>query len=135
MKLISVVYPASYSWPEVMNIMLKNDMKIKWIDDSQGVTLEKFMSIEMVAVKSCKSPVNSRWNDWQSIVIEVEYGDTGIDKAEENSQYLQTYDAMHKTTESEREAKDPFTKQNNMYAQVRFLRSIIPQIQRLRLRC
>ena len=99
-----------------MNIMLKNDMKIKWIDDSQGVTLEKFMSIEMGAVKSCKSPVYSGWNDWQNIIIEIAYSDTGMDKADENSQYLETYDAMHKTTQSEREANDPFTKQINKYA-------------------
>ena len=90
-------------------IMLKNDMKIKWIDESQGVSLEKFMNIEMVAVKSCKSPVYFRWNGWQNIIIEIEYGDTGIEKAGENSQYLETYDAMRKTTESEREAKDPIT--------------------------
>ena len=76
MKLNSVVYSASHIWLEVMNIMLKNDMKIKWIDDSQGVTLEKFMSIEMGAVKSCKSPVCSGWNDRQNIIIEIEYGDT-----------------------------------------------------------
>ena len=59
MKLKFVVYPAFYSWLEVMNIMMMShiDMKIKWIDDPQGVTLEKFMSIEMVAVKSCKRPV------------------------------------------------------------------------------
>ena len=107
MKLNSMVYLASRSWPEVMNIMMMShiDMKIKWIDDSQGVTLEKFMSIEMVAVKSCKSPVYSRWNDWQSINIEIEYGYTGMDKTDENSQYLETCDAMRKTTESEREGK------------------------------
>ena len=91
-------------------------MKFKWIDDSQGVTLEKFMSIEMVAVKSYKSPVFSGWNDWQNIIIEIECGDTGMDKADENSQYLETYDAMRKTTESEREAKDPITEQINKYA-------------------
>ena len=148
-KLNSVVYLASYSWAEVINIMLMCDMKtksrqsqgvplkkfmsaqrnqtedvqlaginmkIKWIDDSQGVTLEKFMSIEMVAVKSCKSPVYSRWNGWQNIIIEIEYGDTGMDKADENSQYLETYDAMRKLTENEREAKDPITEQINKYA-------------------
>ena len=115
MKLNSVVYPASHIWPEVMNIMLKNDMKIKWIDDSQGVTLEKFMRVEMVAVKSCKSLVYSGWNDWQNIIIEIEYGDTGMDKADENSQYLETYDAMRKTTESECEAKDPIKEQINKY--------------------
>ena len=45
-KLNSVVYLGSRSWPEVMNIMLKNDMKIKWIDESQGVSLKKFMSAQ-----------------------------------------------------------------------------------------
>ena len=117
MKLNSVVYLASRSWPEVMNIMMMShiNMKIKWIDDSQGVTLEKFMSIEMIAVKSCKSSVYSRWNGWQNIIIEIEYGDTGMDKADENSQYLETYDAMRKMTESEREAKDPITEQINKY--------------------
>ena len=41
MKLNSVVYLASRSWPEVMNIMMMShiNMKIMWIDDSQGVTL------------------------------------------------------------------------------------------------
>ena len=55
-------------------------------------------------------------NDWQNIIIEIEYGDTGMDMADENSQYLETYDAMRKTTESEREAKDPITEQINKYA-------------------
>ena len=69
----------------------------------------------MIAVKSCKSPVYSRWNEWQNIIIEIEYGDIWMDKADENSQYLETYDAMRKTTESEREAKDPITEQINKY--------------------
>ena len=61
MKLNSEVYLASRSWPEVINIIMMShiDLKIKWIDDSQGVTLEKFMSIEVVAVKSCKRSVYS----------------------------------------------------------------------------
>ena len=42
------------------------------------------VDIEMFAVKSCKSPVYSRWNDWQSIVIETEYGYAWMDKAAEN---------------------------------------------------
>ena len=90
-------------------------MKIKWIDESRGVAVEKFMSIEMVAVKSCKSLVYSGWNEWQNIIIEIEYADTGMDKADENSQYLETYYAMRKTMESEREAKDPITEQMNKY--------------------
>ena len=48
------------------------------------------------AAKSYKSPDYSRWNGWQSIVFEFEYGDDWKDKAEENSQCLETYDAMRK---------------------------------------
>ena len=51
---------------------------------------------EMVAVKLCKSP--DYFNCWQSIVIETEYGHAQVDKADENSQRLETYDAMRKTT-------------------------------------
>ena len=135
MKLNLMVYLASYSWPEVINIMLMCDMKTK-SRQSQGVSLNKFMSaqhrnqtedvkelvllkgliivdIEMFAVKSYKSPVYSRWNDWQSIVIETEYGCAWMDKADENSQCLETYDAMRKTTESECEAKDQIMVQIN----------------------
>ena len=124
-------------------VMSHIDMKIKWIDESQGVPLEKFMSAqhrnhaedvkenklkglvivhcyqfdnEMIAVKSYKGPDYSRWNDWQSIVIETEYDDAWMDKADENSQCLETYNAMRKTTESEREAKDQITEQINKYA-------------------
>ena len=69
---------------------------------------------EMVAVKSCKSPDYSGWNGWQSIVIETEYCDALVDKVE-NSQRLETYDAMRKTTESEREAEDQIMEQVNKY--------------------
>ena len=142
MKLDSVVYLASCSWPEVMNIMLMCDMKIKWIDESQGVSLKEFMGAqhrnqtedvkenmlkglvivhcyrfdnEMIAVKSYKSSDCSGWNGWQNIVIETEYGYAWVDKADENSQCLETYDAMRKTTESEREAKDQIMEQINKY--------------------
>ena len=101
-------------------------MKINWIDDSQGVPLEELrrtrqeaddvkenrtegliiVEIELVAVKSCKCPGSSGWNGWQSIVNETEYSDAWVDKADENSQRLETYDAMREMTESEREAKD-----------------------------
>ena len=102
----------------LMYLASRSYMKIKWIDESQGVSLKKFMSaqhrnqtkdvkenmlkglnivdIEMFAGKSCKSSVYFRWNDWQSIVIETEHG---------------------------------------IKNQVRFLRSILPQNRRLRLRC
>ena len=74
------------------------------------------VDIEMVAVKSCKSPDYSRWIGWQSIVIETEYGDAWMDKADKNSQCLEKYDAMRKTMESEREAKDQIMEQVNKYA-------------------
>ena len=35
-----------------------------------------------------------------------------VDKADENSQRLETYDAMRKTTESEREAEDQIMEQS-----------------------
>ena len=39
-----------------------------------------------------------------------------LDKADKNSQRPETYDAMRKTTESVREAKDQITEQTNKYA-------------------
>ena len=54
------------------------------------------VDIEMIAAKSYKSPDYSRWNGWQSIVIELEYGGDWLDKVDENSQCLETYDAMRK---------------------------------------
>ena len=74
------------------------------------------VDIEMVAAKSCKSPGSSGWNGWQSIVMETEYGDAWVDKSDENSQFLETHDAMRKTTENEREAKDQIREQVNKYA-------------------
>ena len=59
------------------------------------------IDIELVAVKSHKNPESSGWNGWQSIVIETEYGDAWVDKTDENSQRLETHDAMHQTTESD----------------------------------
>ena len=100
-------------------VMPHISMKIKWIDDPQGVPLEELrrrtrqetkgliiVDLEMIAVKSCKSPDYSGWNGWQSIVIETDHGDAWVDKTDENIQSLEMYDAMRKTTESEREAKD-----------------------------
>ena len=108
-------------------VMPHISMKIKWIDD--GVPLDELkrtrqeaedvddvQNIEKIAVKSCKSPDYSGWNGWQNIVIETEYGDALVDKTDENSQSLEMYDAMRKTTESEREAKDQITEQANKYA-------------------
>ena len=67
-------------------------------------------------MKSCKCPGSSGWNCWQSIVIETEYSDVWVDKADENSQSLAMYNAMRQTKESEREAKDQITEQANKYA-------------------
>ena len=69
----------------------------------------------MIAVRSCKSSDYSGWNGWQSIVIEIEYDDVWVDKTDENSLSLETYDAMRKTTESEREAEDQIMEQVNKY--------------------
>ena len=105
------------------------DIKIKWIDDSQGVPLDELnrtrqeiedvndvQNIEMIAVRSCKSSDYSGRNGWQSIVIETEYGDVWVDKTDENSQSLEMYNAMRQTTENELEAKDQITEQDNKYA-------------------
>ena len=69
-------------------VMPHIDMKIKWIDHAQGVSLDELkrtrqeaevvddvQNIEKIAVKSCKSSDYSGWNGWQSIVSETEYGD------------------------------------------------------------
>ena len=85
------------------NLLLKKNML-------KGVII---VDIEMIAAKSYKSPDYSRWNGWQSVVIEFEYGDDWMDKADGNSQCLETYDTMRKTTESERKAKDQITEQAN----------------------
>ena len=125
----SMISFALCSWPEVMNIMLMCDVKIKWIDHSQGVPLDELkrtrqevedvddvQNIEMIAVKSSKSSDYSGWNGWQSIVTETEYGDAWVRKADENSESLEMYNAMCQTTGSEREAKDQITEQANKYA-------------------
>ena len=110
-------------------VMPHIDMKIKWIDDSQGVPLDELkrtrqevedvddvQNIEMIAVKSCKSSDYSGWNGWQSIVSEIEYDDVWVDKTDENSQSLEMYNTTHQTTENEREAKDQIKEQDNKYA-------------------
>ena len=97
-------------------------MKIRRIDDSQGVPIEQLRrtrlesedAIEPVAVKSCKGQGSSGWNGWRIIVIETECDEAWLDKADKNRQRLETYDAMRKTTL--REAKDQITEQTNKYA-------------------
>ena len=66
------------------NLLLKKNML-------KGVII---VDIEMIAAMSYQSPDYSRWNGWQSIVIEFEYGDDWMDKADGNSQCLETYDTM-----------------------------------------
>ena len=48
-------------------------------------------------------------------MIAVKHHHARVDKADENSQILETYDAMRKTTESEREAEDQIMEQVNKY--------------------
>ena len=48
-------------------------------------------------------------------MIAVKHHDARVDKADEDNQSLETYDAMRKTTESEREAEDQIMEQVNKY--------------------
>ena len=103
------------------------------------------IDIELVAVKSHTNPGSSGWNGWQSIVMETEYGDAWVDKTDENSQRLETHDAMHQTTESDLlEAKDQITERINNYernggrptlSQVRAFLRLSPWNRRLRTKC
>ena len=74
-------------------VMPHIDMKIKWIDNSQGVPLDELkrtrqevedvddvQNIEMIAIKSYKSSDHSGWNGWQSIVSETEHGNAWVEK-------------------------------------------------------
>ena len=47
--------------------------------------------------------------------VTVKHHCVWMNKADENSQYLETYDAMRKMTENEREARDPIMVQINKY--------------------
>jgi len=75
------------------------------------------VDIELVAIRSCSGPGSPGWNGWQSVVVETEYGDAWLEKADEHRQRLETYDAMRKTTEAERGAKEHITEQANKFAQ------------------
>ena len=99
-----------------MNIMLKNDMKIKWIDESQNVPLKKFMSAQhRNQTKDVKENLLKGLIIVDIEPVTVKHHRVWMDEADRNSQYLETYDAMRKTTESEREAKDPIMEQINKY--------------------
>ena len=70
----------------VMNIMRMCDMKHSQcvpLDElkktrQEGEDVDDVQNIEMIAVKSCKSSDYSRWNVWQGIVTETEYGDAWV---------------------------------------------------------
>lgn len=74
------------------------------------------VDIELVAVKACRGPGSPGWNGWQSVVVERDYGDAWLEKADEHRQRLESYDAMRKTTDAEREAKNHITEQAHKYA-------------------
>ena len=103
------------------------DMKIKSCQ-YQGVSLEKLMSVQLRRTRQEIKNVKENKlkdliivhcyqvdNEWQSIATETEYGDAQVDKADKNSQRLEKYVAMRKTTESEREAEDQIMEQVNKY--------------------
>ena len=58
-----------------------------------------------------------------------------MDKADENSQCLETYDTMRKTTQSEREAKDQITEQITCDISPGSLKSGSWKDRRLRTKC
>ena len=96
-------------------IMLKNDMKIKWIDESQGVSPKKFMSAQH------RNPEDVKENKLKGLIIvdielvTVKHHRAWVDEADKKSQCLETYHAKRKTMESEREAKDQIMVQINKY--------------------
>ena len=103
--------------------MLMCDMKIKWIDHSQGVLLDELkrtrqevedvddvQNIEMIAVKSCKS------SDHSGSSLKLSTVTLGWTRLTKTVRSLEMYNAMRQTTENEREAKDQITEQVNKYA-------------------
>ena len=101
------------------------DMKIKSCQ-SQGVSLEKLMSVQQELRRTRQETEDVKENKLKDLIIvhcyqfdnemvAVKHHHTRVDKADENSQSLETYDAMRKTTESEREAKDQTREQVNKY--------------------
>ena len=91
------------------------DMKIKWIDDSQGVLLDELkrtrQETEDVEENKTKSLII-----FDMELVAVKHRRVWVDKTDENSQSLEMYNTMHQTTENELEAKDQITKQDNKYA-------------------
>ena len=96
-------------------VMLHISMRIKWTDDSKGLPLE-----ELRRTRQETEDVEENKTKGLIIVdmelVAVKHHRAWVDKAYENSQRLETYGAMRKTTESVREAKDQITEQANKYA-------------------
>ena len=101
------------------------DMKIKSCQ-SQGVSLEKIMSVQQelrrtrqetedVKEYKRKDLIIVHCYQFDNEMIAVKRHLARVDKADEDSQSLETYDAMRKTTESEREAEDQIMEQVNKY--------------------
>ena len=101
------------------------DMKIK-SRQSQGVSLEKIMSVqeelrrtrqetEDVKEYKLKDLIIVHCYQVDNEMIAVKHHHARVDKADEKSQSLETYDAMRKTTENEREAEDQIMEQVNKY--------------------
>ena len=101
------------------------DMKIK-SRQSQGVSLEKFMSVQEELRRTRQETEDVKENKLKDLIvvhcrqsdnemIAVKHHHAQVDKADENSQRLETYDAMRKTTESERDAEDQIMEQVNKH--------------------
>ena len=101
------------------------DMKIKSCQ-SQGVSLEKLMSVQQELRRTRQEIEDVKENKLKDLIIvhcyqfdnemiAVKHHHARVDKADEDSQSLETYDAMRKTTESEREAEDQIMEQVNKY--------------------
>ena len=95
---------ASGEYAGLLVIMPHISMKIKWIDDSQGMPLEELRR----ARQEIEDVMENRTKGLIIVVIElvaVKHHRAWVAKTHENSQRLETYDARRTTTESEREAK------------------------------
>ena len=91
------------------------DMKIKWIDDSQGVPLDELKRTRQETEDVEENKTKSLTTVDMELVA-VKHHRAWVEKADENSQSLEMYNAMRQTTENEREAKDQIKEQANKYA-------------------
>ena len=80
-------------------------IEIKWIDDSQGASLDELK-------RTRQETEDVEENKTKSLIIvdmelvAVKHHRAWVDKADEDSPSLEMYNAMRQTTGSEREAKD-----------------------------